>query len=423
MIKEISGCYRGMKLVGVIILVFLNLSLFSNDALCAPPLSRDKAAALIEKSISKVKIEVMLHNNGYQKGLQQGMWNKVVIGNMVKGIGAELTERGSQFFQTIYYERLQVYVAGQGPGSVVLKKPVNIRLKVTGIRGNVAEFTWEYVGLPSIVKRYVVRGGMGAAQFTLYDDGWRLTSLNYDYSSEAAPLTAKERAEEVQDVLKAEEQKRIQEEQEQELKLNKRRRLAKLMEESIKPTKEIADFKFHRTYDGRYGSGTVDTILKISDVGIMWEQETNDTDKRMIPYKETKELYSGEAFFLQIYEKGEEKSNPVAVLCTFNSYSGPPTIRLDRIVLQPGTDNNCAFNGNYELSVSSSVRDGSERGVSVFSNSEDIRNAFETLSSIYKQWTENNKEVAELKKGNPLLFKQHKRLLGNYLDPEWEKFD
>lgn len=191
----LKNFFKFEKWFGVIILAaFMNMALFSYDALCAPTLSRDKAATLIQKSLSEVKTKVRLHDSGYQKGLQHGMWQTHEKSTYV-------TDHGAQYFQSINYSadfwgNFAAQASGSGSGSVTLKKPVNVRVKVTGIRGgSAAEFTWEYVGLPSVVKRYVVRGGNGTAQFTLYDDGWRLTNLEYKYSKEPAIQTAKEQQE------------------------------------------------------------------------------------------------------------------------------------------------------------------------------------------------------------------------------------
>src|SRR3990172_712028 len=249
------------KWFGIISLIaFMNMALFSYDALCAQTLSRDKAATLIEKSMSEVKTKIRLHDSGYQKGLQHGMWQTHEKSTYV-------TDHGALYFQSINYSadfwgNFAAQAAGSGSGSVTLKKPVNLRVKVTGIRGGAAaEFTWEYVGLPSVVKRYVVRGGNGTAQFTLYDDGWRLTNINIQYSTAPAHLTAKEIADDEKETKIA-----IEWEHNREIMTSgKELRLPELFQTAKTATKELAKFNFKP-----YGAPNDELTdeLTVTDVGI-----------------------------------------------------------------------------------------------------------------------------------------------------------
>jgi len=174
-------------IVFTISLIVVNIFTVSNNALCAPALTRDKAAALIEKNMSAFKHKVHLHENGYTKGFLHGMWLEI-------DKSSYLTKKGAAYFASIEPPPL----FKQHSGSGTLLNPVNIQVKVTGIRNSMgsqaaADFTWEYAGLPSAVKRYAVKGGDGNAQLTLYDDGWRLTNIFARYLDKPVVLTAKEK--------------------------------------------------------------------------------------------------------------------------------------------------------------------------------------------------------------------------------------
>lgn len=279
--------FKFEKWFGIIILAaFMNMALFSYDALCAPALSRDKAATLIQKSLSEVKTKVRLHDSGYQKGLQHGMWQTHEKSTYV-------TDHGAQYFQSLNYSadfwgNFAAQASGSGSGSVTLKKPVNVRVKVTGIRGgSAAEFTWEYVGLPSVVKRYVVRGGNGTAQFTLYDDGWRLTNVNHKYSNEPAIQTAKEHAEEEAETRAWEAAERKRQEQQN----TEKERLANLVRESQTPTREIASFSFHTDDINQK------LTLKVTDVGFSVEEVEIYNKSSMQPSK----ILFSDPFWQKIY--------------------------------------------------------------------------------------------------------------------------
>jgi hypothetical protein len=249
-------------------------------------LTQSTAALLIETSskFSEVKSKLLLHKDGYQKGHEQGMW----VGRIVKDIEPfgqpsepiHLTKRGSDFFDSIE-------VQPGGLAYVILKKPLNPLLKVIRITDvplgqglKEAQFTWEYVDLPSLVKRYVLRGGRGVGYFRSYDDGWRLDDLNINYLSEPAPQTAEERATEEREDREREALKRKREEEER----VEKERLANLLRESKTPTRQVAQFEFHFT--------TVDSatlikrsynfVAKVSDVDIRVEgtERTGDTESK-----------------------------------------------------------------------------------------------------------------------------------------------
>lgn len=402
----LKNFFKFEKWFGVIILAaFMNMALFSYDALCAPALSRDKAATLIQKSLSEVKTKVRLHDSGYQKGLQHDMWVEI-------NKAASLTGKGNRYFQALNYStdfwgNFAAQASGSGSGSVILKKPVNVRVKVTGIRvGSLAEFTWEYVGLPSVVKRYVVRGGNGTAQFTLYDDGWRLTNVNHKYSNVPATLTAKERAEEEQDFLRFRErelarleQEHARLEQEKERRERFKRIATELVTKSNTPTKEIASIMLHYPADPVGSPGLpndraqVDTILNVSDVGFSWEKEKTYVNSGV------KETTSGNVLFGDIYKTGSHQEAPYVA-----SYSGfKPGIKhqgfdLDNIQLKDITDPHGEPTGSFKV--------GTPRDILLSDNKEDARKAYDTLCSAYKQWIENHKELTKMMEAEPGLFRE-----------------
>lgn len=252
------GYFNKIKLkIFLVGFVVFNLFVTSNHALCAQTLSRDKATVLIEKNMSSFKSNVRLHREGYDKGLHHGMW--VMIDK-----AASITTQGAAYFESINYStddwgNFVVQVAGADSGSVTLKNPANLRVKVTGIReGSTAEFTWEYVGLPSVVKRYVVKGGAGTAQFTLYDDGWRLANINAQYSNEPAVLTAKESREDGMETARF-----IQRETERQIQIDREvLKWSEMITNAMVPTEQLVHFKCAT-------APTTDTFLYILDTGIV----------------------------------------------------------------------------------------------------------------------------------------------------------
>jgi hypothetical protein len=92
-------------------------------------------------------------------------------------------------------------------GGLEIKEPSTISIDITGIADDPsvigikqAEFTWAYDSLPSIVKRFAIKGGTGKATFKLYDDGWRIQDVNFENSKEPFPLTDNDKKEVAQDI-------------------------------------------------------------------------------------------------------------------------------------------------------------------------------------------------------------------------------
>lgn len=207
--KKESAMYQILKRVCLASILLLAITLSSCN-FTTKNLTRSKAASLIENSakFSEVKSKINLHPNGLEKGFLHDMWG------VVQG------EPGTNYSIDYYalspnqdvFQLIQATVLPGSIATVTMKKPVETQINVTGITDapimqgvKEAQFTWEYTNLPSIVKRYVVRGGSGVAYLRLYDDGWRIEDLKVSYSKEPASLTAKERAEEEAEDRKREE--------------------------------------------------------------------------------------------------------------------------------------------------------------------------------------------------------------------------
>ncbi|MDD3471319.1 MAG: hypothetical protein PHS86_00905 [Syntrophaceae bacterium] len=183
-----SGCGSRHVFVGVLgIKLLLVFFLFvGNYVASAAELSRPVTKELLEASskIRSLGMEVYMHPNAFPRGIQQGMWTGEPWQN-------DLTAKGIQYLQRL---------ADAGT-RMVLKQPIGVTLEITGIADAIlmsgmkeAKFTWAYVGLPSILKRYAVFGGTGTALLRLYDDGWRVEDISLSFSDTPAPLTDDERA-------------------------------------------------------------------------------------------------------------------------------------------------------------------------------------------------------------------------------------
>jgi len=200
-------------------------------------LSRGKAEALISQSsdFQSLRKALVFHREAYQKGIQQGMWKDEFQRGWHVGI---VTDKGKRYFSEI----AQVPMSNNRAGAPVAEVKVP-SVKVTGIAKEgdtqrIADFSWSYVDLPPVVKRFVVAGGLGKAQFKLFDDGWRLEHLELSVSDQPVTLSEREKAEEQADLeaaakeaQTAAEKRRLQAEAK-----------ARRIEESQKPTRQVGSF-------------------------------------------------------------------------------------------------------------------------------------------------------------------------------------
>lgn len=85
---------------------------------------------------------------------------------------------------------------------LVLRTPASVAVAVSGIakdsegstKRNV-EFSWAHVELPAVLKPFVIGGGNGNAIFQLFDDGWRIVSIESYYSDGTPDLSPSDEAE------------------------------------------------------------------------------------------------------------------------------------------------------------------------------------------------------------------------------------
>lgn len=132
-------------------------------------LTRNQAAMLILRS-DKLSLKVIkLREQGFEKGIDQGMWKIINIDHM-------LTPKGTQYFESVSY------------GDVRIKMPAHMEINVTGITSIISpgftpdtekfkevQFSWRYIDLDPTVKQLVVdNGNTGYAYLQLFDDGWRV---------------------------------------------------------------------------------------------------------------------------------------------------------------------------------------------------------------------------------------------------------
>jgi hypothetical protein len=133
-----------------------------------------------------------------ESGEQQGLW----------------TSEGSNIFLS---ERAASGISMINGMQITPADPFSINVEVTGIAqvGNsnstrTAEFVWNYEGLQPLVRRFATSGGEGRAIFQLYDDGWRINSVELQNSGQPATLSDAE-MKDVADDIAAQEMRKAEE--------------------------------------------------------------------------------------------------------------------------------------------------------------------------------------------------------------------
>jgi hypothetical protein len=221
-------------------------------------LTRSDAAQIIASGLasSDIHTKVALHSAGFQKGFYHGMWTQ-----------SGLTPKGAEFFRNFEGD------------SILLKAPVHVQVEITGIADgllpNTKEvgFVWRYGDIPSVAKRYVVDGGSGTAVLRLYDDGWRLEHIEYNYSRNPATLSQSERADEQKEEATIAEKIR----QENEAKHAEMLRVEKIVEQSKIPTTTLADYSLPPPERGMRGQGQPAQII-LTDVCVELRYREDDQD-------------------------------------------------------------------------------------------------------------------------------------------------
>ena len=220
-----------------ILLILLPLCFFITSC-GSEKLTRKKAAELIKKSekISKEKDYIYLNAKAPEKGVKLEIWKRQL--NKFK-----LTEKGKKYFSAV---RDTFFFSGDYIAKLV--NPTKIDVEVTGItdaptdlKGKIAKFTWQYLDLPSAVKRFAIKGGAGAALFKEYDDGWRIENIEYKYVAEPAELTSKELDEEKKEIAEIYEAKKKEAD-----------RINTLLEKSKIRNSIVAKFELFDDHDENY---------------------------------------------------------------------------------------------------------------------------------------------------------------------------
>ncbi len=179
-----------MNRVAILLLPISAIAISSCDQ---NQLSRSKAEQMIKGSpqARSFQTSIPFHRGGFQQGQDQGIWrveDKAVI----------LAEKATASIAGVSGDQY-LYFTQTAAASITPKEPATISISVTGITDSpgaknvkFAQFTWQYEALPSLVKRFAVKGGNGSAVLQLYDDGWRIAQVTMAPSEEPAPLSAEE---------------------------------------------------------------------------------------------------------------------------------------------------------------------------------------------------------------------------------------
>lgn len=211
----------------------------------------------------------------------------------------EVTNEGRRYFQEIRHKALGiVWVA-------ILPRPARAEVvQVTGITSTgegtrQVEFTWRYLGLSDVVARYAGQGSAphsGIAIMRLYDDGWRLETLNVNESGRVPFRYDEARLRAWKDA----EARRVEAEHEAELAESARKERERVAKT---PARTIASYSFVRTNSGS-GSGTLDiytTTMEVTDVGVIL---ATTTEYKLDPSSPIAKLSVGKNLYLPPKQTG-----------------------------------------------------------------------------------------------------------------------
>jgi len=258
-------------------------------------LSRPDAEKLIHSSdkISQFARVISVQPDTLTKGQAEGAWK--ILNN-----GA-----------TLLGEKARKSITSVGYNGIELVNPTMIDVKVTGIADvpvsenmKEAQFTWAYVELPSLVKRFAFQGGSGSASFRLFDDGWRLENVQIQVSNVPVVLSPKEQEEELADIQAEDARIRLAIEQQ-----------AKHIQDSRVPTKVIETFSFP-TFTN-LGN-------KAWEKPIMQNIVVTDVDVEFIEHDHGKKM---KLWFGNIWNIGEVGGSTCATIAAYST--GQPWIPID----------------------------------------------------------------------------------------------
>jgi hypothetical protein len=232
------------------------IALLAIIASCGKPdLSRSAAQTLIRASdaFQRFTQTIPLHARATEDGLEQGIWrldsDRVVLA-----------------------EKATATISSAARDSIVLKSAASIKVVVTGISDvpgttnqKEALFTWEYDQLPSIARRFAVKGGNGRAIFRLFDDGWRLETAAAQADAGGFVLSAQENDEIAADMEAEATRRRLA----QEAVIAAAAALKRRIHESKIPTRAIEEYSFRRspyTY-----TNPPEYYVKITDANVVFK--------------------------------------------------------------------------------------------------------------------------------------------------------
>ncbi|MBK7687088.1 MAG: hypothetical protein IPJ25_14735 [Rhodocyclaceae bacterium] len=161
-------------------------------------LSRQDAAKLIEKNskFGEYKSNLLLQENAERQGIALGWWQ--MQGGAVVNLSSTIRSEGSAVKRAMF---------GFGNAYLVLNKPAEVSVSVTGIAGDknessrIVDFDWQYKDLAPLSRRIAVQGGQGKAVFQMFDDGWRMVELlSITVSKSPFPLSEQEKQDIAKDI-------------------------------------------------------------------------------------------------------------------------------------------------------------------------------------------------------------------------------
>ncbi len=187
----------------VVVAVFLALSI----AGCGKSLSRDDAAAHILKAdaMAIFTSSVPIHNPAdlVSRAKKEGI--RISENRLLFFAAPDRIEVGDKLLSEV--ESKIEFSEEQKAFFLRTKKPITLRVNVTGVTEDPgskgirqAEFTWTQEGLPPIVRRFSADGGRGTALFRLFDDGWRIESIDIRISETGIKLSSEELAMQAADI-------------------------------------------------------------------------------------------------------------------------------------------------------------------------------------------------------------------------------
>lgn len=182
--------------------------------------------------------------------VEGSVWNKKI----------KITEKGKKYFKNVDWRDFSISTS------------VDIDINITGTTDSLvgagvkeAQFQWKYSDIPSVVKRFVIIGGVGRAYFRRYDDGWRLEDIKIKESHDPEIMSEKEAKEEEFELSQINERKRLITEK----KNNEKKRIDNLTRKSKEKNNVLGKITFQwEDYSGVIHKGRLTFNASVTDAGI-----------------------------------------------------------------------------------------------------------------------------------------------------------